>query len=176
MENTGEQKVTSHITKGIIISLVLIVLDFVGGMAKIKMESWFRWIPTLIFCAAIIWACINYATQMHNYVTFGNVFAHGFKTTAVVTCLMVVYAVLSVYIISPEQKELALEEARKQLEKNNQMSDSDIETALEFTRRMFVPIAIGGTLLGTLIVGAIASLLGAAFAKKTPPSPFQNPS
>lgn len=173
MEN---KPVTSHLTKGFIIVLIMVVLDLISGFAKFKYESWFTWIPTLILCAAIIWACISYANQMNNSVSFGNVFAHGFKTTAVVACIMVLYTLLSVFVIFPESKEMAIEKARQEMEANPDMPESTIEQGIEMTRRLFIPIAIGASLLGTLIVGAIAALLGAAFAKKNPPSPFQNPS
>lgn len=173
MEN---KPVTSHLTKGFIIVLIMVVLDLIAGFAKIKYETWFTWIPTIILCVALIWACISYANQMNNAVTFGNVFAHGFKTSAVVACIMVLYTLLSIFVIFPETKEVAIEKAREQMEKNPDMPESAIEQGIEMTRRLFVPFAIGASLLGTLIVGAIASLIGAAVAKKNPPSPFQNPS
>jgi hypothetical protein len=173
MEN---RPVTSNVTKGLIISLVLIVIDLIAGFAKFKFETWFTWIPTIVLCIMLIWACISYANQMSNSVTFGNVFAHGFKTTAVVACLMLIYTLLSVFVIFPETKELALEKAREQMEKDQRLSESDIENGIEMTRKLFLPFAIAGSVIGTLIVGAIASLIGAAFARKNPPSPFQNPS
>jgi hypothetical protein len=171
-----ENKVTSHISKGLIISLILIVLDLISGFAGIKFETWFQWIPTLIFFVAIIWACINYANQMNNAVTFGNVFAHGFKTTAVITCLMIVYTIISVYVIFPETKELSLEKARQQMEQNPDLPEDAVEQGLEMTRRLFMPFLIGGALLVFLITGALASVLGAAFAKKNPPTPFSQQS
>jgi hypothetical protein len=173
MENTAESKVTSTLTKGLIISLIIIVVDVIAGFAGLRFESWYTWVPTIIFCAAIIWACINYANQMNNAVTFGNVFAHGFKTTAVVTCILIVYTLLSIYLLFPDMKDVALEKARQEMEKNPQMSEETVDQAMEMTNRLFVPFAIGGALIGNLISGAIASLLGAAFARKNPPTPFQ---
>lgn len=171
-----KKPVTSHLTKGFIIVLILVVLDLISGFAKFKYETWFQWIPTIILCAGLIWACISYANQMNNAVTFGNVFGHGFKTTAVVACIMVLYTLLSIFVIFPETKEIAIEKTREQMEKNPDMPESAIEQGIEMTRRLFLPFAIGASLLGTLIVGAIASLIGAAVAKKNPPSPFQNQS
>jgi hypothetical protein len=130
-------------------------------------------LPTIIFCGAIIWACINYANQMNNAVTFGNVFAHGFKTTAVVTCILIVYTLISIYLLFPNMKEIALEKARQQMEKNPDVSEEMADQAIAMTSRLFVPFAIGGALIGNLISGALASVLGAAFAKKNPPAPFQ---
>jgi hypothetical protein len=173
METRVENKVTTPLTKGLIISLVIIVLDIIAGFAGYRFESWYTWLPTIIFCGAIIWACINYANQMNNAVTFGNVFAHGFKTTAVVTCILIVYTLISIYLLFPNMKEIALEKARQQMEKNPDVSEEMADQAIAMTSRLFVPFAIGGALIGNLISGALASVLGAAFAKKNPPAPFQ---
>jgi hypothetical protein len=48
-----------------------------------------------------------------------------------------------------------------------------METALGISEKFFLPFAIGGVLLSNVIIGAIASLIGAAVAKKNPQSPFQ---
>src|SRR4029077_15698586 len=111
-----EKKVTSHITKGLIISLILIVLDLIDGFANIRLANWYRWIPLLVLAASLIWACISYGSQNNNNVTFGNVFGHGFKTRVVITCIMVLFTILSFTIIFPETKDAALDQARKQME------------------------------------------------------------
>ena len=172
LENRTD-KVTTPLTKGLIISLVVIVLDLIAGFAGFRYESWYNWVPVLIFCGFIIWACINYANQMNNAVTFGNVFSHGFKTTAVVTCLLIVYTLLALYVIFPDSKEIILEKQRQEMERNPQVTEEMADQATEITSRMFTIIMIGGALLFNMIAGALASVLGAAFARKNPPAPFQ---
>ncbi len=169
-----EQKVTTPVVKGLVITLILALLDLVAGFAHFKLETWFRWIPTLVLCAAIIWACINYGSQMKNSVTFGDTFAHGFKTSAVVACILVLYTMLSIFLIFPETKDLAIEQARKQMEAKGNITDAQIDQAIEMTKKFFVPFAIGGTLIGTVIVGAIAALIGAAVTKKDPNAQLEN--
>ncbi|MBI3717918.1 MAG: DUF4199 domain-containing protein [Sphingobacteriales bacterium] len=167
-----EKKVTSHVTKGLILALVLIVVDVAATVLNIKYETWFKWLPTLFFCIVIIWACINYANQMDNNVTFGNVFVHGFKTSAVIACIMVLYVILSIFVLFPDQIDKVLDVARKQMEEKN-LPESNIDQGIAFTKKLYVPFAIGGAVIGSLLVGAIASLIGGAIAKKNPPSPFQ---
>lgn len=167
-----EKKVMSHIQKGLIIGLIGIVLGIVGYMAHIEQEGWFRWTSTIITCVAIIIACTSYANQLDGRVTFGNVFAHGFKTSVVVTLVTVAYFVLAITLLFPEMKDKAIETARQQMEAGGKMSEEQINQAMEMTRKFFTPIAIGAILLGTLIFGAIASLIGAAIAKKKPVNPL----
>ena len=73
-------------------------------------------------------------------VTFGNVFAHGFKTTAAVTVIMVVYTIIAIKFIFPEIMEMAMTEGTEGMEEKN-MSDDQIEQALNFTRKFFVPLS-----------------------------------
>ncbi|MFI5156516.1 MAG: DUF4199 domain-containing protein [Chitinophagales bacterium] len=169
-----ENKITSHITKGTIIVLITSVIDLIGGFAHVKFETWFKWIPTIVLFAGIIWACINFGNQSNHNVTFGNVFAHGFKTSAVVACLGLIYTLLSMYLIFPETKELALQQAREQMESGGKLTQEQIDAGIEVTKKLFLPIAIAGVILGTLFVGLIASLIGAAATKKNPVTPFDN--
>jgi uncharacterized membrane protein YciS (DUF1049 family) len=166
------KKVTSALTSAIMISLLLIVLDLIAGFSNIKFATWYRWIPTIVFCVAIIIVCITYANQKDNVVTFGNVFGHGFKTSAIIAGLMLIYTLLSIYVIFPDTKEKYIDEMRRQMEAKGNMSEDTINNAVEMTSKFFLVGATIGAIIGTLIGGAIASLLGAAFAKKKPASPF----
>jgi hypothetical protein len=167
-----EKKVITHVTKGLLVALILIVVGVIAHFAGIETQGWYRWLTLAILFFAIILACVNYSSQLNNQVTFGNLFAHGFKMTAVITVILIFWSILSILVIFPETKEQAIEAARQKMEEQNKLSDSQIEQALDFTRRFFLIFVIGGALLGTLIVGAIASLVGAAVAKKKPVNPL----
>jgi hypothetical protein len=91
---------------------------------------------------------------------------------AVITVILILWSILSILVIFPETKDQAIEAARQKMEAQNKLSDSQIEQALEFTRKFFLVFVIGGALIGTLIVGAIASLVGAGVAKKKPVNPL----
>jgi hypothetical protein len=163
-----ETKVTSPAIKGIIISLILIVFSLVTIYTDQMENQALGLIPIAIFCAGIIWGCINYANQMDHNVTFGNAFGHGFKITATVVVLMTVYTLLLFLVIRPELQEYSLEKARESMEKNNNMSESDVENGLAMTKKLMMPMMIGFIILMYGIGGLIASLIGAAVAKKNP--------
>ena len=167
-----EKNVTSHIVKGLVISLVLLVVSLTAHFTDQSMETWARWAPNILLFAGIIWACINYSNQRNHNVTFGNVFAHGFKVSAVVTVFSIIFSIVFL-LLMPEVKEKAIETARQQMEEGGQMSDSQIDQAMEMTNRLFYVFLIGGIILMYLIIGCIASLIGAAIAKKDPRAPFE---
>ncbi len=168
-----EQKITSPVVKGLIISMALIIFGLVLQFTDLYMNKALGSIQYLIILAGIIWACTSFSNQMNGNVTFGNVFAHGFKTTAFITALMAVYSVVAMKFLFPEMMDKALDVARLEMEKQGQLAEDQIDQALEFTKKFFVPITIATIVVVFLIVGAISSLIGAAVAKKNPQTPFQ---
>ncbi len=162
-----EQTVTTTTTKGIIIGLILIVIAIATYFASVDMNGPTKWISNVIFVIGIIWAVNNYGKQINYNATFGNYFAHGFKVTAVVTAIMILYLVIFITVF-PEFKDKAMDEARAQMEKGGKMSSEQITQAITITKKFFMVFAIGGTLIGYLIFGALAALIGAAITKKEP--------
>jgi amino acid transporter len=162
-----ETKVTSPVIKGLLIALVLIIIGFVGRMTNLQYETWFAWLSYGLLIAAIIISCIIYSNQMDHNVTFGNVFANGFKTTAVVTCLTILFMVI-LLLAMPDMKEEMIENMQKQAEKGSTATEEQLEQSQELFKKMFWVFVVGGILLGYLIMGCIASLIGAAVAKKNP--------
>jgi hypothetical protein len=162
----------THVQKGLLVSLILIVIGIAGYFTKLFEQSWFSWASNGILCIAVIWGCVTYANQMNGQVTFGNVFTHGFKMSVVIALILIVWVILAMTVLFPEMKDKSLEMARQRMEERGNLSDSQIEQGVEFTKKFFIPFAIGGTLLGTLIFGTVASLIGAAVAKKKPVNPL----
>lgn len=167
-----ENKVTSHIVKGLVISLILLVISLVAHFSDQSQSTWAKWTPNILLFAGIIWACIIYSNQRNNNVTFGNVFAHGFKVSAVVAVFSIIFSVIFL-LLMPEVKDKAIEVARQQMEEAGQMSSAQIEQAMSLTDRLFYVFLIGGILVLYLIIGCIAALIGAAIAKKNPHQPFE---
>ncbi len=170
-----ENKVTTHIVKGLMLSALSIVFSMVVYIFNLYDISWLNWVNTAVLMGGLIYGNILYANQNNNQVTFGNLFAHGFKTTAVVIVITTIYTVVAFKFLFPDMVDKILDISKKQMEKNPKMTDEMIEQAMTMTKKFFMPFAIGGTILGTGFMGAIASLIGAGVAKKNPVDPFNNP-
>ncbi len=166
-----EKKIVSPQIKGLIIALVLIVIGIAGYYANLAYEKWFSWIGNAVFFIAVIFACIHYANQKDGYVTFGNVFGHGFKTTLVTTIIVVLYSILAITILFPEMKEKIFEMQQSEMEKRD-LPDDQVETAMNMMRKYFTVFMIFGLILAYVVIGCIASLLGGAVAKKKKVDPF----
>ena len=141
-------------------------------MFNLYTTQWLSFLSYAIFIGGIIYGNILFANQNENNVTFGNIFAHGFKTTAVVIVITVLYTVLSLFIF-PDMVDKIIEISRTAMAKNPQMTDEMIEQGIAMTKKLFLPFAIAGAIFFTGFFGAIGSLIGAAVAKKNPVDPFK---
>ena len=167
-----QQKVTSHIVKGLAIGLILVALSLLGSFNGAEQPGWSKWLSNIILFGGIVAGCIIYSNQMNNNVTFGNVFVHGFKLGAVITCVMIVFTI-SFLMLNPDIKQVAMNAAREEMEKQNKMSEEEIESAIKIIGKFFYVFAIGGIAVVYLFISVIAALLGAAVSKKNPQTPFQ---
>ena len=170
-----DNKITSHIVKGSILSGIVILMSIIVSVFNLYEVSWVNYITYAVMIGGLIYSCILFANENNNKVTFGNIFAHGFKTTSVIIVITVVYTFLSLKLLFPDMQDKILEISRKKMAENPQMTDDMIEQAISMTKKFFMPFAIGGTILGTGFMGAVASLIGAGIAKKNPLDPFNNP-
>jgi hypothetical protein len=59
------------------------------------------------------------------------------------------------------------------MEQQGKMTDDQIDQGLEMFEKNFILFSAGGALFMYLLLGAIASLIGAAITKKQPRSPFE---
>ena len=165
-----ETKIMSHIAKGLILSLILIVISLAGHLLNVDLESWFGWTSGAIFLIGIIWGVNFYGKQMNNNVTFGNLFAHGFKITAVVICITFLYTLLSLYVLFPDSIDRIIEKSIQQ----GKMTSDQYQQNAPTIKKIFTVTILAGSIFGGAVVGAIGSLIGAAITKKNPQTPFGN--
>jgi len=161
-----EQTVTTSSTKGIVISLILIVIALAAFFLDIDPKSGFQYISYVIFIAGIILSVTYYGKQIDHNATFGNYFAHGFKVAALVTCIMIIYIVIFI-LLFPDFKERALEKITAAM-REKKLPEDQIAAYVGTWKKLFMVLAIAGTLVGYLIFGALASLIGAGVTKKNP--------
>ena len=165
MEN---RKPISTIVAGLIIAGALIVISTVFSlMGDSTSRPGGGWLSYLIIIAGLVLFINLYGKSQNHYVKFGDLFSYGFKATAMMTLVFLIFIVV-LSLIYPEMKEKALEAARIEMEKQNNMNDSDIDKGVELMEKYFWVFMGGATMLGFLIIGCIGSLIGADVTKKVP--------
>lgn len=166
-----ERKPITHVSAGLIIAALLVVFAIIVqfmGLAQNQALGFLQY-------ALIIGGLIYFITQWgkaHDYtLSFGNLFAYGFKATAVFTIINIVFLIIF-FLLFPEMKEKGFEMMRETMEKNPKMTEDQIEQGIDIARRFFWPAMVGGTMFMLILVGALGSLIGAAVTRKRPNNPF----
>jgi hypothetical protein len=169
-----ETKIMSHITKGFILALILIIVSLAGHLLNIDLEQWYGWISLGIFLIGIIWGVNFYGKQMNNNVTFGNLFAHGFKMTAVVICITFLYTLLSLYVLFPDSIDKIVQKGIDKAIQEGKMTTDQEQANYPMIKKITTISLIAGVVLIDAVIGAIGALIGAAITKKNPQDPFGN--
>ena len=161
-----EQKITSRITKGVIITAILIAIDVVLQLSYHPVPDSTRYLPRLLVTfAGVLMACIVYAKQSGTTL-FGDVFSHGFKTTAVIAFFMAVYTFIAVKWIYPAPSAAEMEAAVKAIEQQgNALHEEAKQMAAQAAKNRWI-VYVSVSLFVSLLPGILASLAGAAITKK----------
>lgn len=154
----------NHINYGLITALILCVLFVVQWFAKIPFDNLaFKLLPTVIFVLAIILGAVNFSKINDADVTFGEIFGNGFKTTAVITVIFALFFVVFL-LLFPAYKEAILDFS---MSKNmGKATPEEIARGREMAEKFFMVGGVAGIVFINLLTGVIASLIGAAIAKK----------
>ena len=159
--NTKNTHIPYGFITGIIMAVVSILL-YVMGMA---FKPWAQYITYIPFLTGIILNANAFSKANDGFVTFGQVFSSCFKACAIITLVTLVWSFISLAVF-PEMVDKGMEAARQKIAAKGNMSDEQIDQALEMTKKYFKLFMVAGVVFGTMFIGAIFSLVGAAVAKK----------
>jgi len=153
-----------HTAYGVITALLMIVINVVMLLTGNQDNKAINWIAFLPFLGGIIACCVAYSKANNKLVTFGQVFSSGFKASALIAIIIIIWSFLSLYIW-PDIQTRAIEKASLDMESKH-MDQAQIDQAIGITRKYFKVFMAAGALFSTLFFGAIFSLIGAAVAPK----------
>lgn len=163
-----EKKITSRITKGLIIVALLIIIDLVLQKTyNNAVPDGLRYMPRLVIVfLGILVSCLIYAKQVEGKPSFGEVFAHGFRTTAVIAFLMAAYTFIAVKFIYPPPDAAEMDAAVKAIMANgNALYDEAKTQAIQAAKNRWI-IYVSISIFASLIPGILGALAGGALGKR----------
>lgn len=166
-----QKKPVSHIVAGLIIAAVIVIYSILLNFLGLSQNQSLGWLAYLLLIGGLIFFVNQYGKANDYTLSFGQLFSYGFKATAIITLIMILFIVLF-FAMFPEFKDKIMEAAREGMEKQGKMSDDQMDKAVQMFDRNFILFTGGGALFMYLLLGAIGSLLGAATTKKRPQNPF----
>ena len=157
---------------GFIVSIVLILFKLILFLAGVDENSYLQILFYVVFALGLLYTMtIIRNKNLGGYITFGKAFMVGFYATLAISIVMAIYTYFYMTQINPEMIEEAMSQAEEKIiEANPEMSDEDLETALNAAKIFMQPgIMSIMSIFGTLITGTLLSLVGAAFVKRKNP-------
>jgi hypothetical protein len=160
--------VTSHIFKGLVLAAVLIVYALTAEITHASQKEWFLGVWILIFAVGVIWGVVSYGAQMQGNVNFSTLMVHGLKLTAVVTCMYFIFSLLEMYVFFPHALDEIVKQGFAEAAKAGTIDQEKFAAHKDEARKVVAVMRLAGVVMGTMVAGLLASLVGCALAKKTP--------
>lgn len=162
-----------HLLAGAVIAGILILYSIVLLLSEQMANQKLAWISYLLMVIALVYFILEHGKINNHQLQFGQLFSYGFKATAFATILMLAFQVVF-NMIFPEMKDKFIEIALEQMSADPRVTYEAMDAGIEIIKKTFWPLLIAGTLFGTMFVGLVGSLIGAAVTKKNPTTPFES--
>jgi hypothetical protein len=165
-----EKKPTSATVMGLLLALILVVFSLVTYFANLYMEPYVAVLSGVLLFAGILITVLLHAKEVDHRDSFGNLFGFGFKATAAATVVMIAYGILQ-GVIFPDIKTRFLEAQRTAAYERPEaaINREAIEKGLDMIDKNYTLMMVLGVIFWMLVIGALASLIGAAVSKKNMP-------
>jgi hypothetical protein len=166
MENTKPSSTNLAIKWSVLYLIASAVITFAVQLMNMDINSPVKYLSYLIFIAFLLLTQKEYRDKLGGFITFGDAFTSGFVYSIFSGILSAIFVYVYLAFINPGALTQAAEAARAQLEAKGQLSSDQIDTAVNITVKYGAIFGSVGGLIGSIVLGAIVALIGAAIFKK----------
>lgn len=169
-----EKKPISHLIAGVMVAGLMIIYSMILYFTGMDTNQAVSYISFGILIIGIIFFVHAYGKANSYHMSFGNLFAYGFKTAAFSALVVVAFNILF-NLIFPEYKERVFDLMRQNMETQGKLTEDQIVSYVDGMKKYYQVIMIAGAVFMFALFGAIGSAIGAAVTKKdVSDSPFEN--
>ncbi|WP_298391951.1 hypothetical protein [Hydrotalea sp.] len=165
MDLSMEVSYTSHIKKGIIIAVLMMLLNVIGQITELIYIPWYGFLILSVFIIAAFGSTWLFNHQTKGFEVFSVILSHGFKTVAVAIALFFVYHFIAMHYLFPNyvthQIGLLQEEAKQHSE-----AVTHLPADLNRAKQIWMNTQLAGTLILFLLAGGAGALLAAVAVPK----------
>lgn len=159
---------TSVATKwALIYTVFTIILTYGFDAMGLAQESPVRYLSIVVLIVFIFLTQKEYRDVQGGFITFGKAFTVGFRFAVFAGLLGALFVFLYTKVLAPDVFERSLDKAETDMIDKG-MSREQIDTAMKITRNYGQIIGAFFAAIGTAVIGAVVSLIGAAIFKKEP--------
>ena len=160
------EKKQTHIAYGFIAGIIMVAVSLILYLTGLMFQNnYYSMLSMVPFLIVAILNAMAFSKANDGFVTFGNVFGSCFKMSMIVAIVLIAWNIIALFAL-PEMKIKIMEMSREAMAKKQNVTDEQIEMSMDFMKKYWNIVAIGGVILSTLFWGAIFSLIGGAVAKK----------
>jgi len=171
MEQTNKPNLMkSTMTSGAIMAAGLLIFTLILYMTNLILSTGLNYLSYLIVIGGIILGIKNYRDQEEQgFISYGRAFGVGMLTVLFASVIMAIFMYVLYSVIDPGLIEKTLELTRTKMA-DQHLTDDQIEMGLNMSKKFMTPGIIAvGTIFSYGFIGAIISLIIAAFMKKDKP-------
>lgn len=155
-----------YFSTAIFISLSIILFELFGELANNSLPAFFNLLPFIVMALLMVVVCRLYSKEIQEEIRFRKIFVYGVKVTLIVTVIVVAYRFMYLYILFPDIKATTVAQARSEMGSKGDIAENELDAATNLIDRMFIPFAVAGSFVSTLISGLIGSVIGAVAIKR----------
>ena len=159
---------SSSLTAGVLVSVALIIFKLVLFLLDVDNESYIQFGYYIVFALGLAWAIYSVRnSKLDGFATYGKAFMIGLYASISIAVIMAFYTYVFMKFIDPGMfNDMLSQTEDKMIESNPEMSDEDLNKALEMAKMFMQPGLMSiFSIFGSLITGALFSLVIAIFAK-----------
>ncbi|QIX60604.1 DUF4199 domain-containing protein [Hymenobacter lutimineralis] len=173
MENTTTlvTPVNAGIRYGLITGLVTVIYSFVLMATGLEQQAALGFVTFAILIGGIVMAHRYYKQHNGGFMSYGQGLGIATVAGAVIGALSGIFRYVYVNFIDSGYTQKALDIARAKLEADGNMSDEQVETAMQWTAKMMPtgPLSIVWGILATAFFAFLLSLIISAITKHNRP-------
>ncbi|MBO0951653.1 DUF4199 domain-containing protein [Fibrella forsythiae] len=154
---------------GIALVVYSTLLYTIGGMANTALTS----IVYVIIAVGLVLGIREFRTLNGGFLSIGEGVGLGALTAAVSGIISSAYSVIYTTVIDPSVREQILNQVRAKMEEQENLTDEQIDQALEISQKFQTPgLQFMFGILGSILVGVIFSLIISAIMRRKKDNPF----
>ena len=164
-EQTSTTTTRAGVRYGLIFALINIVDVLVVNM--FNLEKTLGFLAWIIAIAMTVMAMLYYRSNNNGLMTYGQGLSTGMAATGVASVIGSIFFLIYIRFIDTGYIKKQIDMSRIEMEKNPNLSDEQVNAALEMSSKLMTPeIMFIFGLIGSLLIGLIISLIVAAILKK----------
>lgn len=164
---TQKSAFSTALKYAIITALAMFIFSIILYITGMYLNNGMNWISYIIMLAGLVFAVKDRRDKdLGGFISFGEGFKTGFVFCLLTGVMGAIFGLILMKFIAPDMIDEVLKKAETDMI-NQGMPDSQIEMAMDWTRKLMTPVWFSViSLVMSALIGAVLSLIVAAIFKK----------